>query len=116
MFIKLNKSKWKKNRNQQSQNQSIEAEKSNNNELEQSQQSKNDNNINNLENNEFEEEPYSQNNPLNSYNIPPEKLKEQENLKNYIDNQYDSLGEMLGQNIQGEIERLSSKNKSLATS
>ena len=106
---KKNKSKWKKNRNQQSQNQSIEAEKSNNNELEQSQQSKNDNNINNLENNEFEEEPYSQNNPLNSYNIPPEKLKEQENLKNYIDNQYDSLGEILGQNIQGEIERLSSK-------
>ena len=106
---KKNKSKWKKNRNQQSQNQSIEAEKSNNNELEQSQQSKNDNNINNLENNEFEEEPYSQNNPLNSYNIPPEKLKEQENLKNFIDNQYDSLGEILGQNIQGEIERLSSK-------
>ena len=106
---KKNKSKWKKNRNQQSQNQSIEAEKSNNNELEQSLQSKNSNNLNNLENNEFEEEPYSQNNPLNTYNIPPEKIKEQENLKNYIDNQYDSLGEMLGQNIQGEIERLSSK-------
>ena len=35
---KKNKSKWKKNRNQQSQNQSIEAEKSNNNELEQSLQ------------------------------------------------------------------------------
>ena len=110
---KKNKSKWKKNRNQQSQNQSnIEIEKTNNmNELEQSQKTNNNNvnDVENLDNNEFEDEPYSQNNPLNKYNIPPEMLKEQENLKNFIDNQYDSLGEILGKNIQGEIEKLSSQ-------
>ena len=105
---KKNKTKWKKNRNQQSQNQSnIEVEKTNNinNELEQSQHSKN---VNYIENNEFEEEPYSQNNPLNTYNIPQEKLKEQENLKNFIDNQYDSLEDIISPKIQNEIERLSS--------
>ena len=101
---KKNKTKWKKNRNQQSQNQSnIEVEKSNNNELEQSQHSK----INNIENNEFEDEPYSQNNPLNDYNIPPEMIKEQENLKNYIDNQYNNLEDILNPKIQNEIEKLS---------
>ena len=106
---KKNKSKLKKIRNQQSQNQSIEINKANNNTLEQSQHSKINDEIQNLPFEEFENEPYNQNNPLNEYNITPEMIKEQENLKNYIDNQYDSLGDVLNQNIQNEIDKMSSK-------
>jgi hypothetical protein len=106
---KKNKTKWKKNRDQQSQNQSnIEVEKSNN-DLEQSQQSKINNNVQNIPDDEFEEKPYRQNNPLNLYNITPEMLKEQEKFKNYIDNQYDSLGDVLSLNIQNEVDKLSSQ-------
>ena len=106
---KKNKTKWKKNRDQQSQNQSnIEVEKSNI-DLEQSQQSKINNNIPNIPDDEFEEKPYRQNNPLNLYNITPEMLKEQEKFKNYIDNQYDSLGDVLSLNIQNEVDKLSSQ-------
>ena len=101
------KSKLKKNKNQQSQNQSnIDLEKADNNNkdiLEKSQPK-----IENIPNYEIEEEPYTQNNPLNAYNVTPEMLKEQENLKKYIDNQYDSLGDTLTQNIQSEIENLAS--------
>ena len=107
---KKNKSKLKKIRYQQSQNQSnIELDKTNNNVLEQSQPSKVNNEIQNVPVEEFEDEPYNQNNPLNEYNITPEMIKEQENLKNYIDDQYDSLGDVLKQNIQSEIDKMSSK-------
>ena len=107
---KKNKTKWIKNRNQQSQNQSIEVEKTNNNnELDQSQQSKKINNVvNNKENEELEEEQYNQDNQLNNYNAPQEMIKEQDKLKNFIDEQYDSLGEIFAQKVQGEIEKLSS--------
>ena len=75
-----------------------------NNELEQSNQTISDNqNKNNLIQN-----PYNQNNPLNDYNISPEILKEQENFKNYIDQQYESLGQSLGQNIHNEIMKMTS--------
>ena len=102
------KSKLKKNKNQQSQNQShIDLDKTNNNInnneiLEQTQQK-----IERIPNYEIEEEiPYHQYNPLNAYNITPQMLKEQENLKNYIDSQYDSLGDTLAQNIQNEVEKI----------
>ena len=36
-------------------------------------------------------------------------LKEQEKFKNYIDNQYDSLGDVLSLNIQNEVDKLSSQ-------
>ena len=107
---KKNKSKLKKIRYQQSQNQSnIELDKTNNNVLEQSQPSKVNDEIQNVPIEEFEDEPYNQNNPLNEYNITPEMIKEQENLKNYIDDQYDSLGDVIKQNIQNEIDKMSSK-------
>ena len=104
------KSKLKKNRNQQSQNQSnIELDKIdktnnniNNEILEKSQQQQ----IEDIPNYEIEDEPYNPNNPLNTYNITPQMLKEQEDLKKYIDNQYDSLGDTLAQNIQNEVENL----------
>ena len=81
----------------------------NNNELDQSQQSKKINNIvNNKENEELEEEQYNQDNQLNNYNAPQEMIKEQDKLKNFIDEQYDSLGEIFAQKVQGEIEKLSS--------
>ena len=75
-----------------------------NNELEQSQQTISD--IQN-KNNEMEN-PYNENNPLNEINVPPEVVKEQEKFKNYIDQQYDSLGQSLGQTIQNEIAKMSS--------
>ena len=102
------KSKLKKNRNQQSQNQSnIELEKTNNNinnDIFEKSQPK----IENIRNYEIEEEPYNPNNPLNAYNITPQMLKEQEDLKKYIDNQYNTLGDTLAQNIQNEVENLAS--------
>ena len=52
-----------------------------------------------IQNNETQN-PYDINNPLNKNNIPPEIMKEQENFKNYIDQQYNTLGQSLGQNIQ----------------
>ena len=107
---KRNKTKWIKNRNQQSQNQSIEIEKTNNVELDKSQQSKMVNNVvNNKENEELEEEPYNQDNQLNAYEIPQEMIKEQDKLKNFIDDQYDSLGDIFAQKVKNEMERLSSK-------
>ena len=75
-----------------------------NNELEQSQQT-----LSEIQNKNIEpENPYDINNPLNEVNIPPEVIKEQERFKNYIDKQYDSLGQSLGQTIQNEINKMSS--------
>ena len=76
-----------------------------NNELEQSQQT-----LSEIQNKNIEpENAYDLNNPLNEVNIPPEVIKEQEQFKNYIDKQYDSLGQSLGQSIQNEIIKMSSK-------
>ena len=52
--------------------------------------------------------PYDINNTLNEYDIPPEVLKEQEKFKNFIDKQYESLGETLGQSIQNEVAKMAS--------
>ena len=70
-----------------------------NNDLEKSNQTISDiqNKNNNIQN------PYNQNNLLNDYNMSPEILKEQENFKNYISQQFETLGESLGQNIHNEI-------------
>ena len=75
-----------------------------NNELEQSQQT-----LSEIQNKNIEpENPYDLNNPLNEVNISPEVIKEQEQFKNYIDKQFDFLGQSLGQSIQNEIIKMSS--------
>ena len=104
---KKNKNKWKKNMsqfNQSSQKNNIELEKTNNNDLDQTQPS-----MNYSQKMDYEEEPYTQDNPLNNYNITPEMISKQENFKNYIDNQYNSLEEQLNKNIQKEVEIMASK-------
>ena len=98
-----NKKNKKNNQKYKNQNCNNILEMSNN-ELEKSYQT-----IKNTENKNDEIiNTYNINNPLNEYNIPPEVIKEQENFKNFIDQQYETLGESLGQNIYNEIMKMSS--------
>ena len=70
------------------------------------------NNFEQISNNSFQEkkniDPYSLNNPLNEYYSSPEILKQQENFKKYIDQQFESLGEYFGKNIENEVQKMSS--------
>ena len=77
------------------------------NDIEQSKQTIEEAQNQNLSQNNETQSPYDISNPLNKNNIPPEIMKEQENFKNYIDQQYNTLGQSLGQNIQNEIIKMS---------
>ena len=46
------------------------------------------------------------NNPLKGYDVPPELIKQQENFKNYINQQYETLGQSLEQSISNEIKKM----------
>ena len=67
-----------------------------NNELELSKQTVSD----------FQSSNYPNNNSLKGYDIPPELIKQQENFKNYISQQYETLGQSLEQSISNEIKKM----------